>query len=118
MFIGPRLQLSQIGIRMTLVVSTRSAILAAAILQAMFIGLSRPDSTSSAPTTAEPNITVEKCNQTCNSTHRCSDGYCFCAMKNNETIGECLTVLYDDLDYNETLPNITLATPLPKDCLK
>uniref|UniRef100_A0A131Z4D7 Basic tail secreted protein n=1 Tax=Rhipicephalus appendiculatus TaxID=34631 RepID=A0A131Z4D7_RHIAP len=100
---------------MTLVVSTRSAIFAAAILQAIFIGLSRPDSTSSAPTTAEPNITVEMCNQTCNSTHRCTEN-CFCAKKGNETIGECMTVLWDDMDYNETLPNITFATPIPKDC--
>ncbi|KAL1482396.1 hypothetical protein MTO96_033823 [Rhipicephalus appendiculatus] len=73
---------------MALVVPIRSAIIAATILQAVFIRLSRPDSTSIQTTTAQPNITADMCNQTCNSTCEtpCSNEACFCVTKNNDTI--------------------------------
>uniref|UniRef100_A0A224YB35 Basic tail secreted protein n=1 Tax=Rhipicephalus zambeziensis TaxID=60191 RepID=A0A224YB35_9ACAR len=98
---------------MAFAVSIRSAILAAVILQAVFVRLSIPASTSES-TTAGPDLNFESCNQTCNSTHKkpCSNDTCFCVTRNHDIMGECWTWSWDGMDYNETLPaNISDAAP-------
>uniref|UniRef100_A0A224YCH1 Basic tail secreted protein n=1 Tax=Rhipicephalus zambeziensis TaxID=60191 RepID=A0A224YCH1_9ACAR len=105
---------------MAFAVSIRSAILAAVILQAVFIGLSVPASTSFGSTTTEPNVDVGYCNQTCNRTHEtpCSNSSCFCVTVNNSIMGECYTWSWDGMDDNATLPpNISDAAPQYKNAV-
>ncbi|KAL3219115.1 hypothetical protein MRX96_050534 [Rhipicephalus microplus] len=95
---------------MSHILSLSSAIVAAVILQAVFIGLSRPDSAHES-TTTEAGIQVEYCNETCTQNTSCSNDSCFCVRKNNSFSGYCFTLFGDDIDYNETLPDISNATP-------
>uniref|UniRef100_A0A6G5A2J8 Putative evasin n=1 Tax=Rhipicephalus microplus TaxID=6941 RepID=A0A6G5A2J8_RHIMP len=88
---------------MAFVVSLRSALLAAAILQAVFIGLSRPEST-----TEEEDVNTEFCNETCTTNRHCSNSSCFCVFVNNSNFGQCWTWSWDG-EYNETL--LEAATP-------
>uniref|UniRef100_A0A131YSC9 Basic tail secreted protein n=1 Tax=Rhipicephalus appendiculatus TaxID=34631 RepID=A0A131YSC9_RHIAP len=99
------------------VVSIRSAILAATILQAVFIGLSRPTATSELTTTAEPNRTVEMCNVTCHTANKSScPGDCFCVTLNNNSVGHCMSITAEDDYYiggpTETLEDSTTVPPI------
>uniref|UniRef100_A0A224Y1M7 Basic tail secreted protein n=1 Tax=Rhipicephalus zambeziensis TaxID=60191 RepID=A0A224Y1M7_9ACAR len=81
-------------------VSIRSAILAATILQAMFIGLSRPASTSDLTTTPEPKFTVDMCNVTCDTANNSwCPGDCFCVTLGNNSVGHCINITAED-DYH------------------
>uniref|UniRef100_A0A224Y7J4 Basic tail secreted protein n=1 Tax=Rhipicephalus zambeziensis TaxID=60191 RepID=A0A224Y7J4_9ACAR len=100
---------------MAFAVSIRSAILAAVVVQAVFIGLSRPDSTSPVGTTPEPNITVKMCNATCHTAENSTcPGGCFCFYYNQSSVGQCMNVTVEDDDYYGTLPdNLDDFTPAP-----
>nr|XP_050047471.1 evasin P1126-like [Dermacentor andersoni] len=88
---------------MALVVSVKSAIFVAMIIEAVFIGFSRPDATPSSTESSDPNVTAESCNQTCNPSQNrnCSGNGCFCVTLNNNTEGKCYTWSWPGMNSNE-----------------
>ncbi|XP_075541966.1 evasin P1142-like [Dermacentor variabilis] len=88
---------------MALAVSVKSAIFVAFILEAVFIGFSRPDATPSSTEPSDSNFTVESCNQTCNPSQNrsCSDNECFCVLLNNSTEGHCYTWSWPGMNSSE-----------------
>uniref|UniRef100_A0A1E1X1F5 Uncharacterized protein n=1 Tax=Amblyomma aureolatum TaxID=187763 RepID=A0A1E1X1F5_9ACAR len=84
------------------------------MLQAIVICFSLPQPMSGRSTTTEPNVSVEKCNQTCNPSRNetCSDG-CICFLLNREKNGTCYTIdLGDYVSENDTPVYDIAATPI------
>nr|XP_054933008.1 evasin P1126-like [Dermacentor andersoni] len=101
---------------MASVVSMKSAILLAVILQAVFFGFGRPDSTTNSTESSDLNFTVESCNQTCNPSQNltCSGHNCFCVLLNNSTQGKCYTYSWPGMDSEEAPTNEEIEAAAPR----
>ncbi|KAK8765474.1 hypothetical protein V5799_031917 [Amblyomma americanum] len=80
-----------------------------------FVCFCRPQITSRSNNTTESEISLESCNQTCNSSNNetCCEG-CTCFLINNDTQGHCYKIVGLDYEYGSlNMSSLDAYTPIP-----